>query len=127
MHDGAGTQRSFLASEALFGVVKSLHSKNLLVPVVGNFAGPKALRAVGSYIRDKGESVQAFYLSNVEDYLTGGLWEAFCNNVSTLPLTESSLYIFGARGSGGGRGFGGLSSMYRPIQAEVKQYNCKAF
>ena len=107
--------------------MKALEAKNLLVPVVGNFAGPKALRAVGSYIRDKGESVQAFYLSNVEDYLTGGLWEAFCNNVSTLPLTESSLYIFGARGSGGGRGFGGLSSMYRPIQAEVKQYNCKAF
>jgi hypothetical protein len=27
--------------------MKELHTKNLLVPVVGNFAGPKAIRSVG--------------------------------------------------------------------------------
>ena len=41
----------------------------MLVPVVGNFAGPKALRDVGQYIREHGGTVSAFYLSNVEQYL----------------------------------------------------------
>ena len=124
-NDGAGAERSYLASDELFKVIKDLETKNLLVPTVGNFAGPKALRAVGKYIREHGESVQAFYLSNVEDYLTGGLWQQFCNNVASLTLTEASTFIFGARGNGGGRG-GGLASWYRPMTKDVKDYNCKA-
>lgn len=123
-HDGTGVQRSYLANEELFGYVKGLEARNLIVPVVGDFAGPTALRGVGAYIREHGETVTAFYLSNVEDYLTGGLWNAFCNNVSTLPLTESSTFIYGARGGGGGGS--GLASWYRPILAEVKRENCKA-
>jgi hypothetical protein len=125
-NDGTGAQRSYLASEEAFKFMQDLESKNLLVPVVGDFAGPKALRAVGSYIRERGETVMAFYLSNVEDYLPmGGTWERFCNNVSTLPLTESSTYIYGARPQGGNFPGGGLASYYRPMQSEVKQYNCK--
>ena len=124
-NDGAGVERSFLANEDLFRVVKDLETRNLLVPTVGNFAGPKALRAVGSYIRERGETVMAFYLSNVEDYLPmGGTWEAFCNNVASLPLTESSTFIYGARG--GNAGGSGLASWYRPILKDVKDYNCKA-
>ena len=124
-NDGAGVERSYLANEELFGFVKRLESRNLLVPVVGNFAGPKALRAVGRFIRERGETVQAFYLSNVEDYLTGGLWSAFCNNVASLPLGESSTFIYGARAAGGGGFGGGLGSWYRPMAAEVKQFGCK--
>ncbi len=123
--DARGHQISYLANEDLFGYVKALESKNLLVPLVGDFAGPTALRAVGAYIRAHGETVQAFYLSNVEDYLTGGLWQSFCNNVSTLPLTDASTFIYGARPQGGGGRGGGLASWYRPILPDVKQYNCK--
>src|SRR5690242_3438224 len=39
--DANGTLRGYLASEENFNVLKSLEAKNLLVPVVGNFAGPK--------------------------------------------------------------------------------------
>ena len=53
-------------------MLKILHEKNMLVPVVGNFAGPKALRAVGKYVRDHGATVAAMYLSNVEQYLQPG-------------------------------------------------------
>ena len=67
--DGKGQNRSFLASEENFLVLKELHQKNLLVPVVGNFAGPKALRAVGRYLKEREAIVSAFYLSNVEQYL----------------------------------------------------------
>ena len=68
--DGKGQNRSFLASEENFLVLKELHQKNLLVPVVGNFAGPKALRAVGRYLKEREAIVSAFYLSNVEQYLS---------------------------------------------------------
>ncbi len=37
--DGKGQHRSFLANDENFAVLKELHEKNLLVPVVGNFAG----------------------------------------------------------------------------------------
>ena len=67
--DGKGQHRSFLANEENFQVLKELHEKNLLVPVVGNFAGPKALRAVGRYLKERDALVSAFYLSNVEQYL----------------------------------------------------------
>ena len=47
--DQAGQPRSYLASEENFQAVRAMHAKNLIVPVVGDFAGPKALRRVGQY------------------------------------------------------------------------------
>jgi len=126
--DGTGQRRSYLATEALFGVLKDLESKNLVVPLVGDFAGPKAIRSVGRYLKDKdpGATVSAFYLSNVEQYLNqGGLWMAFCNNISTLPLTDTSTFIY-SQGGGGGGGGGGLNSWYRPMLADVKSNNCRS-
>src|SRR5438552_11906686 len=38
--DGSGQMRSYLASEESFAFVKDLEASNLLVPLVGNFAGP---------------------------------------------------------------------------------------
>ena len=67
--DWSGRSRSYLASEDAFTFLKAFEGRNLLVPVVGNFAGPKALRAVGRYVRDHGATVTAFYVSNVEQYL----------------------------------------------------------
>ena len=94
MADAAGTTRSFLATEANFEVVKRLESANLIVPVVGNFSGPKALRAVASWLRDRSAKVSAYYLSNVEDYLSrDGTWLDFCRNAAALPLAEQSSFI----------------------------------
>jgi len=108
--DGEGVARSFLSSEDAFRVLKDLETRNLVVPVVGNFAGPKALRAVGAYIRDHGSFVMAYYLSNVEQYLyQDGLWQRFCANVATLPLDDSSTFIRSM--SGGGRGRGLVNSL----------------
>src|SRR4030095_9606871 len=67
--DAVGKERSYLANEENFMVLKNLETSNLLVPVVGNFGGPKAIRAVGKYLRDNGAMVSTFYLSNVEQYL----------------------------------------------------------
>jgi hypothetical protein len=121
--DGKGLGRSFLASEENFRVLKELHSKNLFVPVVGNFAGPKALRAVGKYLKDRSAVVSAFYLSNVEQYLTReGRWDTFCGNVATLPLDNTSTFIRSIRNGMYGRGVG-LDSVLGSISAELK--NCR--
>jgi hypothetical protein len=64
----SGTERTFLASEDSFAFVKTMQRQNLIVPIVGDFAGPKALRAVGAYLKARGATVTAFYVSNVENY-----------------------------------------------------------
>ena len=48
--DGTGVRRGYLASEASFRLLKNMHQQNLIVPLVGNFAGPKTLQAVGEYL-----------------------------------------------------------------------------
>lgn len=105
--DGAGVSRSYLASEETFRVLKDLHERNMFVPVVGNFAGPKALRSVGRYVREHGATVSAMYLSNVEQYLNqDGIWYNFCANVASMPLDERSTFIRSSQGGGGGGGSG---------------------
>lgn len=117
--DNAGVTRSYLANEENFNAMKTLEAKNLLIPLVGNFAGPKALRAVGKYLKDHAATVTAFYLSNVEQYLNqDGIWGSFCSNVAAMPLDASSTFIRTASGGGGGRG--GLMTYIAPIQGDVK-------
>ena len=118
--DGRGQHRSFLANDENFMVLKELHQKNLLVPVVGNFAGPKALRAVARYLKDREATVSAFYLSNVEQYLQReGTWYTFCANVATLPLDASSTFIRSVRDNMYGPGVG-LDSRHANMSEEVK-------
>jgi hypothetical protein len=104
--DEAGSFRSYLASEESFGVLRNLESRNLVIPVVGDFGGPKAIRAVGAYLRAHGATVSTFYLSNVEQYLEQDRkWTTFCLNVASLPLDRSSTFI---RSTNRGRGYGGF-------------------
>ena len=118
--DGKGQMRSYLANDENFQVLKELHEKNLLLPIVGNFAGAKALRAVGRYVREKDAMVGAFYLSNVEQYLSrDGSWYSFCANVATLPFDASSKFIRSVRNSTYGPGVG-LDSVLGDIAEEVK-------
>jgi hypothetical protein len=92
--DSAGEVHTFLSSEENFRVVKSLHERNLIVPVSGDFAGPKAIRAIGEYLRARKLVLRAFYVSNVEQYLFGdALDKGFYANVATLPLDSASVFI----------------------------------
>jgi hypothetical protein len=95
----SGTERTFLANDEYFTAVKAMESRNLIVPVVGNFAGAKALRAIGTWLKARGANVNVFYVSNVEQYLQeSGVWPAFCANVAALPLTPSSIFVRPNRG-----------------------------
>ena len=92
--DGQGTNRAYLATEDNFRVLKAMQHSNLIVPVVGNFAGARALRSVGAYVRSHGATVTTFYASNVEQYLfQDRIWPDFARNVAALPLDETSTFI----------------------------------
>ena len=98
--DSSGVGRTYLASDAAFTFVKDLEAKNLIVPIVGDFAGPKALRAVGAYLKERGAVVSAFYVSNVEMYLQqNGVWSSFCANAAALPLDRDSVFVRPGRGA----------------------------
>jgi hypothetical protein len=92
--DSRGHNWSYLASEESFRFVRDMQRKNLIVPMVGDFAGPKAIRTVARYLSDHHATVSAFYLSNVEMYiLASPQWKSFCRNVATLPMDQSSVFI----------------------------------
>jgi hypothetical protein len=125
--DWEGRPRSYLATEENFRTIKAMQEKNLIVPVVGNFAGQKALRGVGDYIRTRGATVSAFYVSNVEQYLyQEGFFEAFARNVATLPIDHTSTFIrsvsnrFGYQGPY--LGPDGRASALYPIQTFLEDF-----
>ena len=122
--DDDGVDRGYLANEENFKVVKELQERNLIIPLVGDFAGPKAIRTVGSYLKEHDAMITAFYLSNVEMYLGIG-WNNFCASVASLPLDENSTFIRTSRARGGFRGGfrGGLTTSLGAMYSETK--NCK--
>ena len=98
--DSAGTPRAYLASHAAYATVRALQEKNLIVPLIGDFAGPKTIRRLGQYLGDRGAAVTAFYTSNVEQYLfQNGVAPAFYDNVARLPIDDSSVFIRSPRGA----------------------------
>ena len=103
--DDKGINRGFLGNEDQYSYVRDMERRNLIIPLVGNFAGPKAVRAVGSWLRERNAKVNVFYLSKVEQYLfTDGIWKDFMENVATMPLVASSRFIRSSTSRGG---FGG--------------------
>jgi hypothetical protein len=121
--DGAGNYLAFLGTEQAYRYVRDMHLRNMIVPVVGNFAGPKAIRAVGDYLRAHNATVTAFYLSNVEQYLfqQGDDWRKWFENVATLPLDSASTFIRSGRG-GTSAGVIGLASMLASMQEQVRLF-----
>ncbi|TAK16087.1 MAG: hypothetical protein EPO35_06055 [Acidobacteria bacterium] len=92
--DAAGANHAYLATETNYRWMKEFEARNLVVPVMGDFMGPKAIRAVGAWVRDHGAVVGTFYTSNVEQYLfQSTTWNAFYANIATLPLDNGSTLI----------------------------------
>jgi hypothetical protein len=93
--DGQGEKRSYLATEENFRLLREYEKNNMIVPVVGDFGGDKALRAVGDYVRAHEATVRVFYTSNVEQYLfqEAYAWRKFLANVATFPIDGRSTFI----------------------------------
>ena len=89
-----GESASYLSNENLFQFLKQLHESDKIIPVMGNFAAPEAIPAIGAYLKKRGERVTSFYTSNVEYYLMyQGLYPAYLENIKQLPLADNSVII----------------------------------
>ena len=122
--DAQGVNRGFLGNEQQYGVVRQMQLRNLVVPVVGDFAGPRALRAVGDFLRSYGAVTSAIYTSNVEQYLfrEPHKWRQYYDNVATLPLDSMSTFVravFNFGYSGGGSGARSIT-MLQPVTELLK-------
>jgi len=92
--DRKGQKWSYAASESDFQFVRGLEQRDLVVPVVGNLAGPTALVNIGRLMDERGDRLGAFYASNVEFYLSNdGTFPIFITNLAKLPHTNRSLII----------------------------------
>jgi hypothetical protein len=93
--DEHGEQRSYLATEDNFRILAEMERNNAIVPITGDFGGPKALKSVGRYLKSRGATVNAIYTSNVEQYLfqQDDAWKRYYTNVSALPIDGRSMFI----------------------------------
>jgi len=118
--DRHGEYGNFLNDENDYLYIKEMQLKNLIIPLTGNFAGDKALKAIGRYIKNRGDFVSAFYLSNVEYYLVpDGLMASFAENVRQLPIKDHSVLI---RAYVNLRGRGHPERVDRHLMTTVMQY-----
>jgi len=92
--DLKGKTRNFLAAEDDYRFVRDMQRGNRIIPIVGDFAGPKALSGIGAYLKKRNDTVNFFYTSNVEQYLfTNGVFAKFAGNLRQLPINDKSLFI----------------------------------
>lgn len=89
-----GAYQSYLSSDELFGRLQQFQRENRLIPIVGDFAGDKALNAAASFLADNGLPVSVFYASNVEFYLFGTSgWESYLDNVRAFSFSDDAVFI----------------------------------
>jgi hypothetical protein len=92
-----GKQGNFLASRADYDFVRDMQRRNLIIPIVGDFSGKKALAGVAAYLKKRGYTVSVFYLSNVEivllDWGSAEQFSDFVRNVKGMPSDSRSLLI----------------------------------
>ncbi len=108
--DLEGAPGNFLASNEDYLFVRGMQARNAIIPVTGDFAGSHALRAIGDFVRGRGDRVSAFYLSNVEYYLyPDGRLDEFAENIRYLPTDSRSVMI---------RAFVNLRQQAHPMRVE---------
>jgi hypothetical protein len=90
-HDGHNW--SYLATEASYLHVREMQRRNMIIPLTGDFAGPKTLRAIAQYLKERRTNVAAFYISNVETYLNPQQLTTFYRNIEALPTDSSSILM----------------------------------
>jgi hypothetical protein len=91
-NDGRGKNWVYLNREESYKHIREMQQKNLIVPLVGDFTGVKAIRTVSQYVKDRGATLSVFYISNVEDYIQPR-WSDYLSNLALLPTDNSTLLI----------------------------------
>lgn len=90
----AGETDGFLGSEEAFRFVQTMEREHRVIPIVGDFAGDRALPGLAEFLQKEGLTVSAFYVSNVEQYLLEPkTWAKWTRNVAALPTDDASLFV----------------------------------
>jgi len=126
--DATGQHRSYLATEENYRLVADMEKRNAIVPVTGDFAGPKALRSIGRYLKSRDATVTAIYTSNVEQYLfqSDTNWRKYYGNVATLPIDAKTTFIRSVSNRGFQAGPGGYGPRAQTRLCSVEEL-LKAF
>ncbi len=92
--DTGGRARGFLADRHAFDVVASLQRQHRIVPLVGDFAGDRAMPGVAAAMKRDGQTLGTFYVSNVEQYLLEpAVWARWRRNVAAFPRAEGAVFV----------------------------------
>jgi hypothetical protein len=92
--DRSGQPAHFLARESWYQIVREAHLGDRIVPIVGDFAGSKALPALGSWLRARGLAVSVLYISDVEFFLLrSGRFPSYIENLGSLPWRDGAVLI----------------------------------
>src|SRR5262249_53767321 len=75
-------------------LVREAQLGDRVIPLVGDFAGPRVLPALGEWLRRIGLSLTLLYISDVEFFLVrSGRIAAYVDNLARLPWSEDALLI----------------------------------
>lgn len=93
-----GKMRNFLAVPSSYARVRQMQRENRIIPVVGDFAGSRALSGIAAEVRRRHLLVGMFYLSNVESYLMpqaikDDAMTQFVTNLEALPSDEKTVLL----------------------------------
>jgi len=92
--DRSGRPRNYLDRDADYRFLRELQSRDRVIPVVGDLAGPHALAAIGREIAAQRLAVSVLYVSNVEQYLfRSDVFDRFARTVGTLPRNARSVIV----------------------------------
>jgi hypothetical protein len=98
-----GEQKNPFNSDEDYQYLRKMNLENRIVPITGNFAGGKALKAIAQYLINHKKTVTAFYVSNVEEYVIGNYydWQQWVVNMKAMPTTDTSVIIRWTHTGGG--------------------------
>jgi len=121
-----GGRGNYLAAEEAFQFVRDLQKRDLIIPVVGDLGGQRALASIGALLKQRKQRVSAFYTSNVEFYLfSDGRFPGFVDNLDRIPLEPKGVIIRSIFGRYAG--WGASKSRLQPIASVVNGFRSRRF
>lgn len=92
--DRSGRAAGAFVDDASFQFLKRMQQDDRIIPVIGDFAGTHALRAIAAELRRDDLDVRAFYTSNVEYYLfQDDSFPRFADNLAALPWADDAVIV----------------------------------
>jgi hypothetical protein len=92
--DRLGRPAHFLAREDWYQAGRTAQIGDRVLPIVGDFAGPKALPALADWLRHRHLGLSVFYISDVEFFLLrSGRFATYVANLRKLPWLEGAVLI----------------------------------